>query len=128
MPNLTKYRNDLGGPPHHGHLAWPGNAQGLPIRTATPLPGLLLRGDEVDESQLVVDYYCKLFNLGDEKDRMVFADIMDRVSNGWYTVQNRIDRWPDDAQYPQIWLEWCQVYGELPAAILTAASNKSILS
>lgn len=93
-------------------LSWPGTADGFPFRG--PVPDI--RADEYQDIPLALDYQSRRFCLWDEKEHAEFNIIMDRIINGWYMQHRRIDRWSDDQQALVVWLEWAEIYGEVPYA------------
>lgn len=99
---------------HGGMLNWPGNGEGFPVRG----PAALLKQDEIDELPLVSDFKSQLFKLADPEDKKKFDAIQDRVMDGWYCIRKRIDTDdPVNVGYPIVWLEWVQLYAEVPDKI-----------
>ena len=96
---------------HGGKLHWPGTMDGFPFRGES---APTLTADQYEEVPLVLDYHSQLFILGDPEQKKAFDQIMDRIANGWFRQVKRIDRWSDDPMGPVVWLEWVQIYGELP--------------
>lgn len=113
--NLLKYVNDRGGPEssHRGRLHWPGTSTGFPFR-GEQAP--MLRGIESDALVHTLDYHSRLFKLWEPEEKSAFDAIMDRIVNGWYMQHRRVDKDVDGHAEPAVWLEWVQIYGELPAA------------
>lgn len=109
--SMRKFFADVGGNQHGGALTWPGTVDGYPFRGNVPD----MRQDEFQEIPLALDYKAQLFKLFDPVDAEAFANVMDRIVNGWYMQHKRIDRWSDDPCGPIVWLEWVQIYGESPA-------------
>jgi len=110
--SLRKFFHERGGTMHNGNLSWPGTAAGFPFRGTVPD----LRQTEFEQIEHVLDFHSRLFLLWDPVDKAVFDDVMDRISNGWFLERKRVDRWSDTHCGLIVWLEWVQIYGEIPTA------------
>ena len=110
---ILKYFGDRGGDgsSHDGLLHWPGTLDGFPFR-GPDIPNL--KQDELEALPLSIDFRCRTFELWDEADLAAYTDIRDKAANEWYQVVH-IDRHYDkENKHWRIYLEWYQVYGELP--------------
>jgi hypothetical protein len=113
--SLFKYAGDRGGPntPHGGNLYWPGTPLGFPLRGVAQPP--LMRKEEIArQTKHVLDFHCQIFDLTKPEDQKAYQEVRDRAGNGWYHVTDKQIKWKEDATAPTIYLEWVQIYGELP--------------
>lgn len=117
--SMRKFYEERGGPQHGGPLAWPGTAEGFPVRGESAD----IRGDEINEIPLAMDYKSRIFKLWEPEEHAAFNDIMDRIINGWFMQHKRIDRWCDQHCGLLIWLEWVQIYGEIVTSKSPGALN-----
>jgi len=110
--SMKQFFNDRGGPDteHGAPLSWPGTPQGYPVRGRTGL----LKKHELENVPLSLRFRSRAFRLWEEPDQIAFNDVMNRVVVGWYYVHKRFDQWIPEAQGYYVWLEWVQVYGEVP--------------
>lgn len=60
--------------------------------------------------------HCKLFDMSEESDRVLFQIIKNRVLQGWYRVAKEESHWDTENKKMLIWLEWVQDYLLLPIA------------
>ena len=95
---------------HGGPLYWPGTADGFPVRGRA---GDLLP-HEYSDIPLVMDYRAERFRLWEPAELKKFLQVMDRIVNGWYRQCRRTDNWDEEHQGLVVWLEWVQIYGEIP--------------
>lgn len=84
-----------------------------PVRGSTAM----LKRDELDELEYVFDFKSKLFNLAEPDDKAMFDDVNDRLMSGLCVIRKRIDKWEAADPAPKIWLEWADVYREVPEHI-----------
>lgn len=112
MGSIFKYFGEQGGPnsTHKGALHWPGTMDGFPFR-GDQIPDL--KADEIEDVPPVLDFHCGTFKLWIPEELEKYQEIRDRAANGWYNIQF-IHR--DTSKHDQIsvYLEWIQIYGELP--------------
>lgn len=101
----------IGSEPHNGPLSWPGTLDGFPVRGQTEY----LRGQDIQDIPHVADFHSRKFELWNPDDHKEFNTVMDRIANGWYRERRRIDRWCEEFNSLVVWLEWVQIYGEIPA-------------
>ena len=126
---VQKIATDHGG----NRLQWPGTAAGFPFRGKS-VPHL--KQGENDNLPHVLDFHEYMFKMWDEKDCKAYAQVRDRIANGWYVESKRSQEWvriPTKVQmdgvehvvevpYLVIHLEWAQIYGESPKGKHPAAS------
>jgi len=117
--SLQKYYADHGGPQHGGHLSWPGTQEGFPVR-GEPAH---LRQSEYQGLTHVLDYKSGAFRMWVPEEKAAFDDVMDHIVNGWYAQHKRIDHFSLEYGAPLIWLEWLQIYGEIPNSKAPGAPN-----
>lgn len=120
----SKFFGTRGGPgtEHKGNLHWPGTAEGFPVRTyGEGLPNL--RQEEFEDLPKILDYHSQRFLLWLPEEKAAFDIIMDRIANGWYSLSRRIDRWSDQNLGLAVWLEWVQIYGEVPQSKSPGANS-----
>ena len=99
------------GTEHGGTLFWPGTTEGFPFRgQAAPH----LKQEEMEQVGLAIDYKSQMFCLWEPAEKAQFDRIMDRIVNGWYMQHMRKDEWDPEHRHYRVWLEWIQVYGEIP--------------
>lgn len=113
LAGLQKYHEIAGGPEHGGSLHWPGTPDGFPVRGES-VP--LMRDQEAAALPVVMDYHAQMFRTWVADEYRQFLEVMDRCSNSWYGLRKRIDRWDEQHNGLHIWLEWVQVYNEVPHA------------
>ena len=110
--NTLKFSDEQGGPEHGGLLHWPGTPNGnFPFR-GEEVPNL--KGREAEDIPLVLDYHSQMFRMWEPAEKLAFDKVMDRIVNGWFMQHKRFDNWISDQQHYVIWLEWVQIYGEVP--------------
>ncbi len=100
-------------------IHWPGTADGFPFRG--PVPDL--KDTEFTETPLAMDYHSQRFCLWDAAEHAAFNEVMERIVNGLYMQHKRMDRWSDTHGGMLVWLEWVQIYGELPVVNTPGATN-----
>jgi hypothetical protein len=124
MPDgsMLKYFRDNGGPDHGGDLHWPGTMEGFPFR-GDRAPDL--HQEEFETIAHAMDYHSKLFELWKPEEKQAFDDVMDRIVNGWFMQHRRHDQWTDDGL--AVWLEWVQVYGEVPNTKVPQNGHKATM-
>jgi len=111
---ILKYFGERGGTDsaHGGQLHWPGTTSGFPFRGTSVPP--TLTSDETEEIPLAFDFHCKMFELWNEDELKEYRQIRDRAANGWYQLVH-IERLYDEEHGSwRVYLEWNQIYGELP--------------
>lgn len=109
--SMRKFFADQGGDAHGGNLIWPGTSMGFPVRGDA---GADLTQGEFDKLEHVLDYKSDLFKLWIPEEKTRFDQINDRILNGWYLSRKRFDYWSTDPLGLVVWLEWAQIYGEIP--------------
>lgn len=100
---------------HKGKLLYPGGPDGYPIRLAegeNPTP--LLRQEEFDSLETKNDFRWKLFDLSKAEDAAEYVYVMDRVTNGWFSLIARERHWIPEEQKYLVYVEWVQIYTQLP--------------
>lgn len=124
--SMLKYFRDKGGPEsgHRGQLMWPGTADGFPVLGNGQTPPDL-RQEEYDNLPLSLDFKSDKFEMWDADQKNRYDEIMDRIVNGWYMQRER--RVLDTERGPLIWLEWVQIYGEIPNAKNPGAGEDAIV-
>ena len=108
--STTKFFGE-GGPLHGGNLQWPGTGAGFPVRGAVPAD---LKQEEFEEIGHVLDFKAAAFRLWVPAEHADYLTIMDRAANGWFSIKFCERHWQPEHESYLIWLEWVQVYGELP--------------
>jgi hypothetical protein len=98
---------------HGGPLHWPG-INGIPVRGELPQGVPLSLEDVHRAAPFVSDFRCQTFDLRDEKQREDYRWVYDRICNGLFFEKKRIDTQPDDSGYPVVYLEWTQMYYQIP--------------
>lgn len=112
---LSKFHGEIAGPQHgDARLQWPGTLDGFPV-IGRPGTTADLKKEELENVELRFDYKSQLFCLWLPEEKSAFDDINDKIVNGWYRLVKRADVWDDEHKHYRVWLEWCQVYGVLPA-------------
>jgi hypothetical protein len=126
MPDgsLLKFARDARPGLDHGSgkLLWPGTADGFPVRVDGPAPNL--KQAEFDELRHVLDYRSKSFDLWVPEQKTVFDTIMEYIVNGLFMQHKRVDT--QTAEGLRVWLEWVQIYGEIPATKQSGANDGPI--
>lgn len=93
-----------------GEVFWPG-VHGFPaLRRAG-----MLKKHELESVPIVGQAHEKIFDLNDEEDRKDYNWVRDRIRNGLFTKDHEDRKWPDDKEWPIIYLEWTQLFA-LPKA------------
>ena len=110
---VLKYFGERGGSDsvHGGQLNWPGTSTGFPFR-GNNVPSLTT--EENEEIPLAFDFHCKIFELWDEDALKEYRQIRDRAANGWYQLVHIERLFDEDQKNWRVYLEWNQIYGELP--------------
>ena len=112
--SLSKFHGELGGPQHgDGKLNWPGTMDGFPVLGQKGTTANL-KQDELENLELRYDFKSRMFLLWDEKAKIDFDDVNDKIVNGWYRLLKRSDVYDEENQHYRVWLEWAQVYGMIP--------------
>ena len=92
---------------HRSHL------DGVPFRG----PRALLREEEYDQyTEVVQDGYAKLFDTSNDEDSAKLNQIVDAMSNGWWTVYKMVEQFapqPDGTLKVFVWCVWAEPYREL---------------
>ena len=92
-----------------GELHWPG-IHGIPFR-GDAIPNL--KKQERDNLPVVASAHHQLFNLSDTEQSRVYAWVRDRIRNGLFTC-DYVERWHDQTNNVWVYLEWSQLYTQLP--------------
>jgi hypothetical protein len=110
---ILKYFGERGGndSEHGGQLHWPGTAGGFPFR-GNQVPTLTT--EETEEIPLAFDFHCKVFELWKEDELREYTQIRDRITNGWYQSVHIERLFDEERANWRVYLEWNQIYGELP--------------
>lgn len=126
MPDgsLLKFARDARPGLDHGsgNLLWPGTASGFPVRVEGPAPNL--KQAEFDELRHVLDFHSEQFDLWKPDQKRRFDTVRDYIANGLFMQSLRINRETPDGL--QVWLEWVQVYGEIPQGKQPGANDGPI--
>lgn len=113
--STKKYFAEQRGSQHGAYeLHWPGTPDGFPV-IRQPGTSFDLKQAEVDALEYQRDFKSKMFELWDDAQKREFDDINDKIVNGWYTLEKRTDHWDEEKKHFRVWMEWCQIYGTLPA-------------
>ena len=108
---------------HKGRLFWPGH-NGIPFRGVDPP---LLKRSELSKLLTVGDTYQKAFRLAEKDDAEYYSWVRERARNGWFTVDRQTQpEWNEDKTNVNIYLEWTQVYLELPNNVKLPGSNANV--
>lgn len=87
-----------------GKLQWPG-VNGFPLLgDAAPL----LRQHEIEALPIVGLAKEDRFDLNDEEQRQRYNWVRERIKNGMFVKDHETRRWPEDKEWPIIYLEWTQ--------------------
>lgn len=122
--SMRQFFNDRGGPgtDHGNYLFWPGTIDGYPVR-GSQAPHL--KREELETLAIALDYRSQGFRLWIPEEKQAFDTVMNRIVNGWYMQHKRFEHWqPDHAAY-FIWLEWVQIYGEVPNSITPGSGSNA---
>lgn len=92
-------------PRHPGTLLWPG-IYGFPV--LAPAPSMLKWNEQLRRAVPIRFFYAKTFDLSNQEDMDYYLWVMDRVANGWFTINYQDRKWTDTGQ--KIYLEWYQSY------------------
>lgn len=112
--STKKYYGERDGSAHgDDRLHWPGTLDGFPVRGPALPPDL--KKEELENLDTALDFKSKMFELWDDAQKAEFDNVNDKIINGWYFQQRRSDNWDDSRKHFRVWLEWAQVYGELPS-------------
>jgi len=104
---------------YDGPLQWPG-VNGYPfLGDAVPS----LKQHEIEALPIVGKAYERVFDLNDGEDREYYNWVRDRIRNGLFVRDKEERKWPDDKQWPIIYLEWTQCFVIAPEQSQTAGSN-----
>ncbi len=126
MPDgsLLKFARDARPGLDHGSgkLLWPGTADGFPVRVEGPAPNL--KQAEFDELRHVLDFHSEQFDLWVPEQKKRFDLIRDYIVNGLFMQSMRRDR--EMPEGIRVWLEWVQVYGEIPQGKQPGANDGPI--
>jgi len=95
---------------HPGQLHWPG-VDGYPFLGDEPP---LLRQNELQRVPIVGFSYHRVFDLTDENDAQFYQWILDRATNGLFSINFRERRWNDAKTNMIVYMEWTQIYGTNP--------------
>lgn len=107
--SILKFLNEQG-EEHGGLLHWTASADSYPFR-GEEIPHL--KGDEIDEIPTSLDFHCATFDLTVPEQLKKYISIRDRAANGWFHIHH-IHRFLDDPTRVSVYVEWYQIYGELP--------------
>jgi hypothetical protein len=114
---IQKYYGDQD-PRYGGRLQWPG-ANGFPFLGDAP-PSL--KQHEIEALPICGSTNQKVFDLNDEAEREYYNWVRDRIRNGLFKPDHEMRRWPDDKQWPVVYLEWTQYYTVLPQKLTQGGS------
>lgn len=110
---ILKYFGEGGGQDstHGGDLHWPGTAAGFPFRGSN-VPTLTT--EETEDIPLAFDFHCETFELWKEDETKKYRQIRDRAANSWYQLVHIERLYDEEHKGWRVYLEWNQIYGELP--------------
>jgi len=91
---------------YDGALQWPG-ANGFPFQGETA-PSL--KQKEVEALPVVGQAHEHVFDLNKQEDREYYNWVRDRIRNGLFIRDHESRNWPEDKEWPIIYLEWTQCY------------------
>lgn len=113
--SMMQFFRDRGGPntEHGNYLFWPGTVDGFPVRS-NQAPHL--RQHELESLPLSLNFRSRMFRLWEPTDKRAFDQVMNCIINTWYREHKRYDTWVPEQQAYLVWLEWIQIYGEIPDA------------
>lgn len=116
--SLAKY---YGIPENDGENLFWGSFIDLPFRGPRPP---LLKESEIENVDVVHDFYAEEFDLTDSEQAARYRTIMDRIINGWYVCCYR-DVFRDENGKRRVYLEWTQRYAYYPQKAGTTHLGKS---
>jgi len=124
--SLLQFFKDQGGNPAHDNLrlTWPGHVDGFPY-VGDHIPNLT--NDESESLSLRSNFHCFLFCLWDESHLTYFNWVQNYVANGLFFEKRRIDNWDEGKKHLRVWLEWVQVYSELPKKGMESDAESTII-
>jgi len=82
-----------------------------------------LKQHEIERLTVRGTAYERLFDMSQEEDREYYNWVRDRIRNGQFVKDHETRKWPDDWEYPKIWLEWTQLYVQAPPQVQGIGSN-----
>ena len=106
---------------HEGQLHWPG-VNGLPFR-GEAIPNLKQR--ELADMPVVAHACHQVFDLSDGAQAKVFQWVRDRVRNGLFTLDWIERHWDDENKRMFVYVEWSQLYVQLPPKTMGSIGNGS---
>lgn len=77
-------------------------------------PDPLLRKDEAEQMPLRADFRSRLFRLWVPEEKEEFDRVCNLICNGAWEVVSRQDRWPEERDAPEVWLEWIELVHVTP--------------
>jgi len=104
---------------HGDQLHWPG-MHGIPFRGAA-IPNL--KKHELEQMPTVGYCYHGTFDLDDEKQAEHYQWICDRARNGLFTIEYRDRRWNEAGTNMLVYVEWTQLYTQLPPTQLPGSNG-----
>lgn len=115
----SKFYGEQDEPRHNGKLHWPG-MHGLPFR-GDSIPSL--RQSELDNLPIVGDTYQRTFDLSKQEDADMYRWVRDRARNGLFTIDFVERHWDDAVKNMIVYVEWTQLYVEIPKETSTFGGN-----
>ena len=106
-------------PRHHGKLHWPG-IRGIPFR-GDFVP--TMKSYELQKLEPVGDTFHQTFDLSDSKQSEDFNWIRSRARNNWFIIEKSHYEWDKDKQNMIVYMEWTQIYYEVPPNRLQGTSD-----
>lgn len=93
-------------------LLWPGTPDGFPVRMDPRQGTPLLKGDEIDDIPIRLDYDCGWFELSDPACLPRWKEVMDRITSGVYLRLKRTDVIDPNTGNLKVFLEWAEASGD----------------
>jgi len=94
------------------HLVWGLSDDGLPVEADAPDP--MLRQEEAANLPVRADFHSRLFRLWIPEEKEQFDRVCNLACNGAWEIITRTDRWPEDKDAPEVWLEWVELFHVTP--------------
>lgn len=99
---------------HGGRLHW---VQGLDFPIRDEAPELALKNEDVSKLVLIPDFHVYIFDLSKEEDKEYYIWVYNRILANMFTLIYQERKWVPDQGKCVIYMEWCQVYYELPPSL-----------